>query len=440
MTRPVGLLGSWDVVVAGGGSAGMTAAIAAARLGARTLLVERYGFPGGISTQVLDTFYGFYVPGTTGCRVVGGLPWEIASGLMERGDAFERPNSYGAGTGVTYDQDALKLLWDDKAKQAGVDLLYHALLIDVETSEGNLKSIEVATKGGRYRLDGTVFVDATGDADLVALAGAPFERAGERGEAQSLTTTFRLANVDVDRARQLRQPELQALMTVAIDDGYALPRREGSAHITPLPGQMATNMTRVPSIDLDDPFALAEAEIEGRRQAAEYARFLIDRVPGYERARLTGLSTQIGLRETRRIDGAYRLTRDDVLGAQQFADAIARCGAPIEAHHQGSDTRWEYLPDGAAYSIPYRALLPKQLDGVIVAGRCLSATYDAHASVRSMATCMAMGQAAGTAAALCARSGCAPRAIDVMELQTVLRANGAMLSENDGELDANDTR
>jgi hypothetical protein len=410
----------------------MTAAIAAARLGARTLLVERYGFPGGISTQVLDTFYSFYIPGTTGYRIVGGIPWEIASTLIERGDAFERPNSYGAGTGVTYDQDALKLLWDQKAQGAGVDLLYHALLTDVYVIDGKVEFIEVATKAGRYRVDGIVFVDATGDADLVALAGASFERAGEKGEAQSLTTTFRLANVDVDRARRIRQPELQASMAVAIDDGYDLPRREGSAHITPLPGQMATNMTRVPSIDLDDPFALAQAEIEGRRQAAEYARCLIDRVPGYERARLTGLSTQIGLRETRRIEGAYCLTRDDVLGARHFADAIARCGAPIEAHHQGSDTRWEYLPDGAIYSCPYRSLLPKRLDSVLVAGRCLAATYDAHASVRSMATCMAMGQAAGTAAALCARSGRQPRVIDVAELQSVLRKNGAMLSMDDG--------
>jgi len=146
---------------------------------------------------------------------------------------------------------------------------------------------------------------------------------------------------------------------------------------------------------------------------------------------LTGLSTQIGLRETRRIEGAYCLTRDDVLGAKQFADAIARCGAPIEAHHQGSDTRWEYLPAGATYAIPYRSLLPKRLDGVIVAGRCLAATYDAHASVRSMATCMAMGQAAGTAAALCIGSGRLPRVIEVAELQTVLREHGAMLSADD---------
>jgi hypothetical protein len=391
------------------------------------LLVERYGFPGGISTQVLDTFYGFYTPGTKSERVVGGISWEIASALIANRDALERPNSYGAGTGVTYDPDALKLLWERVAIDAGVDLLYHALLVEAQREGDRLLAIEVETKAGRVRIEGSVFVDASGDADLAALAGAPYERAGAAGEAQSLTTTFKLVGVDDAVARQTRQPRLQELMAEAIANGYALPRREGSIHITPTPGVMATNMTRVPAVDLSDPFALARAEIEGRRQASEYARFLIDRVPGYEHARLSGLSTQIGMRETRRIFGEYRLTREDVLGARQFDDAIARCGAPIEAHHGGADTRWEYLPDGATYTIPYRCLVPKEVDGLLVAGRCLSATYDAHASVRSMAQCMAMGQAAGTAASMAACTDHSPRSIDVKELQIQLHRAGAVL-------------
>lgn len=404
----------------------MTAAIAAARSGARTLLVERYGFPGGISTQVLDTFYGFYTPGSRSERVVGGIPWEIASTLIANGDALERPNSYGAGTGVTYDPDALKLLWERFAIEAGVELLYHALLVEARVEDGAVRAIGVETKAGRAFIEAPLFVDATGDADVVALAGAPFERAGEAGEAQSLTTTFKLIGVDDERARAVKQPELQELMAQAIADGYALPRREGSIHITPMPGVMATNMTRVPAIDLDDPFALSGAEIEGRRQASEYARFLIDRVPGYANARLSGLSTQIGMRETRRMLGKYRLTRDDVLSARQFPDAIARCGAPIEAHHGGSDTRWEYLPDGATYTIPWRALVPRDVDALVVAGRCLSATHDAHASVRSMAQCMAMGQAAGTAAALCVDQGASPRSISPDLLRDRLQRDGAL--------------
>lgn len=414
------------MLVVGAGAAGMTAALAAARQGASVALVERYGFPGGISTQVLDTFYGFYTPGARGDRVVGGIPWEVASALMARGAAFERPNSYGAGTGVTYDPNVLKVLWETLALEAGVRLLYHALFAEPVMEGNRVCGATVQTKAGPLRLLARVVVDASGDADVAARAGAPFERAGEAGEAQALTTTFTLINVDTDRARSVRQPELQRLMAEAIASGeYDLPRREGSVHVTPLAGTMATNMTRV-RIDPTNPVQLTAAEIEGRRQAFEYARFLRDKVPGYERAELASLGHQIGVRESRRVHGEYRLTREDVLGAQDFGDAIARCGAPIEAH-AGADTRWEYVPDSRTYGIPYRCLVPLAVEGLLVAGRCLSATHDAHASVRSMGQCMAMGQAAGTAAALAVVGDRLPRRLDTDALRAALAADGAIV-------------
>lgn len=418
-----------DVVIAGGGSAGMTAAIAAARTGAAVLLVERYGFAGGISTQVLDTFYGFFTPGEHSRRVVGGIPWEVASSLIENGDAFERPNSYGAGTGVTYDQDALKLLWERLALEAEVQLLYHASCVDVVMSEEpGIEGVIVQSRSGLRTIQAKVVVDATGDADVAALAGVPFEKAGEAGDAQSLTTTFKMINVDTARARQMKQPELQSLMAAAIASGnYDLPRREGSVHVTPMAGVMAANMTRVTGIDPTDPEQLSAAEIEGRRQAVEYARFLRDMAPGYERSRLSGLSHQIGVREARRVYGEYRLDRDDVLTARQFDDSIAQCGAPIEAHHAGVDTRWEYVPGFRTYGIPYRCLVPLSVEGLLVAGRCLSATFDAHASVRSMGQCMAMGQAAGTAAALGVAACIRPRDIDTGHLRGRLIASGAIV-------------
>ena len=209
---------------------------------------------------------------------------------------------------------------------------------------------------------------------------------------------------------------------------YDLPRKEGSSHITPLDHVMVTNMTRVAGVDPTDPADLAGAEREGRKQAFEYARFLHDQVPGYENAVLGGLSTQIGVRESRRVKGEYWLTKEDVLGARKFDDAVAQCGAPIEEHHAGGDTRWEYLPDGETYDIPFRCLVPQELEGVVVAGRCLSASHDAHASVRSIGQCLAMGQAAGLAAALAGDNYDGDlRAVDTDMLRSRLIDIGAVL-------------
>jgi hypothetical protein len=226
-------------------------------------------------------------------------------------------------------------------------------------------------------------------------------------------------------------------MTEAAESGaYDLPRREGSDHITPVEGITATVMTRLDSyrradgrtINATDPDFLTAAEIAGRRQALEYMRFLTDRVPGYERARLAAVSTGIGVRETRRVYGDYRLTKDDVLAARRFDDGIGLCGAPIEDHHGGADTRWQYLPDGETVDIPYRSLVVRDAANVLVAGRCFSATHDAHASVRSMAQCMAMGQAAGTAAALAIEAGADPREVPTDSLRARLAADGAILA------------
>ncbi len=418
-----------DVVVLGAGSAGCTAAIAAARTGADTLLVERYGFLGGTSTMVLDTFYGFYIPGNDAQRVVGGLPWEIVERLRARGMIIERPSSYGAGQAVTYDPPTLQVVWEQTALEAGVRLRLHTFCVDVlKSDDGQIRGLVVAGKSGLGVIEGRVFIDSSGDADLCFRAGAPFQPAGEDGPAQSLTTTFRIANVDQDRAEKVKRADLTAMMREANQDGsFHLPREEGSVHRTPLSGVVATNMTRVAYVDGTDPAVLTNAEVDGRSQAIEYARFLREHVPGYEHSFLINFSTQIGIRETRRVYGEYRLTREDVLSAQSFDDAIARCGAPIEDHHPGSDTRWEYVPSGRTYDIPLRCLLPRELTNVLIAGRCLSATHDAHASVRSMGQCMAMGQAVGTVAGLAVNGAVAPRDLPVDQIQARLRADGALI-------------
>lgn len=425
-----------DVVVVGAGSAGCVAAIAAARAGARVLLVERNAFPGGTSTAVLDTFYGFYTPGRSATKVVGGVADDVIAGLRTWGPVVKRPNSFGAGMGVTYHPEHLKVVWDELLREAGVRVLLHATVQDAAVADGNVRALLVATRAGLRTVRAPVLVDASGDADLCHHAGFGYELAGGEQPAQTLTTTFRLCNVDVERRYQLTKAELTELMKAAARDGYDLPRLDGSDHITPVAGMTATIMTRVASferrgervVNATDPDLLTAAEAEGRRQSLEYVRFLRDRVPGYERAELAALSSQIGVRETRRVYGDYRLEAGDVLSARQFDDQIALCGAPIEDHHGGSDTAWKYLPDGEAVGVPLRTLLVRDADNVLVAGRCFSATHDAHASVRSMAQCMAMGQAAGTTAALAVATSATPREVAAEAVRDRLAADGAVLA------------
>lgn len=432
--------GTFDVVVVGSGSAGSTAAIAAARGGASTLLIEKLPFLGGNSTAVLDTFYGFHTPGEAPRKVVAGIGDEVVAGLARLGRVVERPNTYGAGTGVTYHAEHLKVVWERLAVQAGARILLHAFVQDVAVVDGRIGELLLATKAGLRRVGARVVVDASGDADVCHHAGFGYELAGAMAPAQTLTTTFRMVNVDGERRRSVTKTELHERMAEAATSGrYALPRREGSDHITPIEGMTATVMTRVEHVstaddgtlvNATDPDVLTRVELAGREQALEYARFLVGEVPGYERASLVALSTQIGLRETRRVHGDARLTREDVLTARQFDDQIGLCGAPIEDHHGGAGdgTTWEYLPDGSAVGIPLSSLVVADATNVLVAGRCFSATHDAHASVRSMAQCMAMGQAAGTAAAMAATGGSGEvRAVDADAVRARLRSDGALL-------------
>jgi glycine/D-amino acid oxidase-like deaminating enzyme len=418
----------YDVVVVGAGSAGSAAAISAARLGASTLLVDRLAFMGGTSTAVLDTFYAFYTPGDPPRRVAGGVGWEVACRLTADGVAFERPNTYGAGTGVTYDAEALKVLWERLAEEAGVDLLLHTWMTGVRVEDGRVTAIRLWNKGGARWVEASVVIDASGDADVCAMAGVPHDAPGDGGPVQSLSTLFKVANVDVAEASAVPRRELWRLMGEAAAEGdYRLPRVEGSWHRTPAEGVALIHMTRIPNVDATDPEQLTAAEVEGRRQVREYHRFLRDRVPGFERSVIVATSPAIGVRESRRVHGDYRLTREDVLSGRRFDDEIALCGAPIEDHGAGGDTEWQYVGEGGVYGIPYRSLLPRGVEGMLVVGRCFSATHDAHASARSMATCMAMGQAAGTAAVAAAAAGSVPRAVPVDALRQRLASDGALL-------------
>lgn len=430
--------GRFEVVVVGSGAAGATAAIAAARSGVSTLLIEKLPFLGGNSTAVLDTFYGFYTPGNRSLKVVGGVGDDVIAGLRDIGAVVERPNTYGAGTGITYVAEHLKVVWDRLVVGAGASVLLHAFVQSVVVDDGRIRELVVGTKAGLVRVGASVVIDASGDADVCHQADFGYELAGAIDSAQTLTTTFRMANVDHEARSAIGKDQLHALMADAADSGdYDLPRREGSDHITPVPGVAATVMTRINQVvdvggsirNAADPDVLTRAEMEGRRQALEYARFLIDRVPGYGEASLVALSSQVGVRETRRVYGDYRLTREDVLTARRFDDQIGLCGAPIEDHHGGggSGTTWTYLPDGTAVGIPLSTLIVRDGTNALAAGRCFSATHDAQASVRSMAQCMAMGQAAGVTAALAVDGGGAVRKVPFSEVRDRLLVDGAIL-------------
>ncbi|CAM3981478.1 FAD-dependent oxidoreductase [Paenibacillus alkaliterrae] len=394
-----------DIVVLGGGAAGVMAAAAAARNGANVLLVESQNCLGGSRTATgVDTFYGFYTPGEHPRKVVGGIPDEIVERLRRENKLFERQNTYGAGTGLTYDVEALKIAYEDLVMQAGCRLLFHTTACHVEAADGRVNSVWLANKAGLTEVKAAVFVDTTGDADIVARAGGGFNAGSEAEPNQSLSTIFFMGNVDLERAAAVSHREMAERMKEANRRGkFTLPREDGSYHRTPNPGVIQANMVRVKNIDATDPFALTKAELEGRKQVQQYAAFLKSHIPGFESAFLIGTSQYIGVRESRKIEGHYTLTEDDVISGRKFSDSIACCGAPVEDHHPGEGTRWAYVSDGGHYHIPFRCLIPVALHNVVVAGRCLSATHGAQASARNSAQSMAMGQAAGTAAALAAK-------------------------------------
>lgn len=426
-----------DILVVGGGAAGTLAAISAARRKQKVLLLEAKGSLGGSRTLMgVDTFNGFFSPGERIFQLVGGISYEVVERLMERKCAFIRQNTFGSGAVVTYDIEQLKIVYEEMALEAGVSLLYYSFVPDVNVGGRSIKSVTVCNKAGLNQVEAKLLIDATGDLDLAAYAGEEYELAGKDGHpVQSLTTIFYMGNVDDNKAFSLSQAERTKIMQVAAENGkYQLTRIGGSIHPTPHPGFVHANLTRIPNVDATDPEALTKAEIEGRRQVQEYVRFLRNEYPGFENAYLAATASTIGVRETRRLNGEYILTGDDIKEGAKFEDAVACCSAPIEDHNAGKDVNWGFLKSGDYYQVPYRSLLPRKTDNLLVAGRCLSATHEGQASARNSAQCMAMGEAVGVAAALALSKGISPRQINSKELQENLLLQGVIL--NPIEIDA----
>jgi len=429
-SRPNGWLRP-DVLVCGGGVAGTMAAVAAARNGARVVLLERYGFLGGNATAGAVAQFNSWQT-ANGRRVVAGLAQEVVDRLRRYKAAGEH-ETFVMSTGhrmdrVEYAPEVLKLVLDDMVGEAGVQPLLHASLLDVSRVGQRIGEVRVLTKGGVVGIQPRVLVDASGDMDAMRQAGAGFLSLDEGDALQPATMMFRFGPIDFEKLNALTASELAALARRGYEQG-ALARAALHVARDPFSQDGWFNVSRL-AIDATDALALGRAEMEGRRQAWNAAQYLKDHVPGCDQGRLVAFGTQVGVRETRRVVGEHVLTAEELLRPVPFDDAIAAGAYPIDIHPAaGGELEYTSLGGDHAYQIPYRCLCPKGLMNALVAGRGVSATHQALAAIRVMTISMAVGQAAGTAAAMAADLPGEPSAgsIDVQNLRRKLRAAGAHL-------------
>ncbi|HEX8552482.1 MAG TPA: FAD-dependent oxidoreductase [Abditibacteriaceae bacterium] len=443
----------FDVVVCGGGPTGVMAATAAARAGAKTLVVERHGFPGGSSTAALvHPWLSFH--NKRGEVVLAGLGQELVDRLVACGGS---PGHLRDSIGFVYsltpfDPDLTKIEMQKMLLESGAEVLLHTFITGVERVNDEVRSISVVMKGREETIRARTFIDATGDADIAWRAGAPIQPNRKNGEltTQPLTMNVRLSGVDWEPIRRfildnpdefhdetlfddLRKGEpltgVSGFFSLfrAANEKLGIPRDRLLFFSGNQPDECYVNTSRVTQLDGSDGFDLSAAELEGRRQVAALATWMKAEVPGFANSYISCIPTQIGVRETRRIEGDYILTQDDVVRGARFADAIARSAYPVDIHAPtGAGLVTSEAPENF-YEIPFRSLLPRGLENVIVAGRCISATHEGHASTRLTPTCFAMGQAAGLAAALCTRENKRPRELDFALLRDELRAHNALV-------------
>ena len=424
-----------EVLVLGGGPSGITAAVASARTGAKTLLLERYGFLGGMGTAAMVTnFCGLHanINGSVQ-QIVHGIADDILNRL-DKLDGLNAPHHIKArGSGhdtaaQAYDTAAYKVVSDELLNNAGVDIRFHSLAADVIMKDkSTIDAVILETKSGRKAIRARMFIDCSGDADLAFWSGARVEKGNDDGFIAYPTTMFRIGNVDDDLAHHSGRPNLNDLIAKH-GDNYNLPRKTGIINSQAHKGEWRANLTQISRLDgspidgtnWDD---LCFAEAEGRRQVLEYYNFLKECVPGFKDSYLLETAAQVGVRETRRIVGAHVLTEDDVLDCADFDDVVGCNGWPLEQHLKGA-AKWTFLGGRGYHQIPYRSLVPLGVDNLLVAGRCASATPEGQSSIRVSGPCFVMGQAAGTAANLALQSNKAPRSISIADLQNKLSMDG----------------
>jgi hypothetical protein len=437
--RKVPVYGEYEVAVLGGGPAGIAAAVAAARAGRRTLLIERYGFLGGMGTAAgVTNFCGLHanVFGEMH-RVVQG----IASDLLARIDRLGGLNAphliLGKIFAQAYDTAAYKIAADDLLAAHKVDILFHALGAGVVMHDARrINALMVETKAGRQAVRADIFVDCSGDGDLAAWAGAPFEVGDNDGHMLYPSMMFRLNGIDPQKAGDAWRT-IPALMEQAEAAGtHKFPRK--GAIVRPQKSQIEwrVNFTQLARQDGSavnglEPDELTRGEIEGRQQAIRAFEFLRT-VPGFEKSYIVDLPPQLGIRETRRVVGGYMLSGEDVLGCASFEDSIGVNGWPMEQHVAGDVVfKFPPIPESRGFNeLPYRMLVPEGVDNLLMAGRCASMTHDGQSAARVSGACFAMGEAAGSAAALALSGNTIPRDIAVEKLQQALKEQGAFIGRD----------
>ena len=428
ISRDLPVVHEADVMVIGGGPGGIGAAVMAARAGARTLLVERYGCLGGMASMgEVHPFMPNHAAGRCLDRPVY-VEWVRA---MRR---------YAPGGGEVSDEllrhedrciskDAAILAAEDLCQDAGAGLLYHHALADALVADGSIDAVVLWSKSGYVAARASVYVDCTGDGDLAALAGCEIEFGGPSGHCQPMTLCFKLAGVDASPMPD--RTEISRLYDEAKARGEIdCPRHNVLLFDWPVEGVVHFNTTRVIHKRGTDGAELSAAEVEGRRQLRQYLAFFRRHVPGFERCWVYSVAHHIGVRETRRVRGRAYLAREDFDGASKFPDAIARVHYPLDIHNpDGSGTEHASLPEGDWYEVPYGCIVPAGVDNLLVGARCISVDHAVHSSMRVMPPACSVGQAAGLAAALAAKRSCAPAELDGVEVRRELVARGANLVE-----------
>ena len=419
----------FDIAVIGGGFSGLAAAIAAAREGSKVILIEKGNCMGGAASICLVQPFMNYTTTINGEQVLlsRGIFKEITDNFQKMRHDIDGTEIKG-NTVFEFNEEYLKVIFNRMAEEAGVTLLYRSYLIGADVENNRVKSVKLCSSSGCFDIEADYFIDATGDANLTYLCGYPF-RLGRESDSlcQPMTLNFRLANVDNDVCKNLPRKKINELYHKLQKEGKITNPREDVLMFTNCTdGVVHFNSTRVVKLNPTNPFDITKAELAAREQVMELYLMVKHNIPGFENSSLIMTGSEIGIRESRMIDGEYILTGEDIRACKVFDDAIALGNYDIDIHSpDGSGTSHYYFKPGEYYTIPYRCLIPKNSENLLVAGRCISTDHDAQASIRIMPIVCTIGEAAGTAAALASKANKNVSEIDISLLRKTLSDKGA---------------